>query len=120
VSKLFSHKDTFFIEVEGVDIAVPLPGDLLIKKNEYARIVFSSKISNDKVLIKILGEENWCPGKQGVKVWVAELRAITLGKDNFSEYIVKRGGKTVSPFSFYRKIINFLIKMIIKAKRFFS
>ena len=120
MGNLFSCKDIFFIEVDGLDIAVPLPGDLLIKKDEYARIIFSSKISGDKILIKTLGEENWCPGKQGAKIWIAELNTVILSKDSFSEYIIKRGGKTIYPFSFYKKIINFLIKMIVKAKRFFS
>ena len=113
---VFAYNDNYFLNVDGEDIPAPLPGDILIEKEESVRIVLSSELSEEEVQVTLLGEKTWVPGKGGQKIWVAEAKTVSINKDNLSKYIIKRGRATLFPVPFFRKIINFLIKLNIKIK----
>jgi hypothetical protein len=116
MDNVFSYKDNYFLNVDGKDIPAPLPGDILIEKEESARVVLSSELSEEEVHVTLLGEKTWIPGKGGRKVWVAVAETVSINKDNLSKYIIRRGGATLFPLPFFQKIINFLIKLNIKIK----
>jgi len=116
MDNVFSYKDNYFLNVDGQDIPAPLPGDILIEKEETVRIVLSSELSKEEVQVTLLGEKTWVPGLGGKKTWVAEAKTVSINKDNLSKYIIKRGRATLLPVPFFQKIINFLIKLNIKIK----
>ena len=120
MDNVFSYKGNYFLIIDGTTIPAPIPGDIVIKKEEYVRLALSSELYTDGLRLTLLAEKSWVPGRGGSKVWVPEVKDVDITKDNISDFIIKRGSKQIYPIPVPQKIINFFINMIFKIKLKFS
>ena len=119
-NNIFSYKDNYFLRVDDIDMPIPLPGDVLIKKGESSRVILCSEVGKDSISLTLLGGRGWVPGKGGKKFWTVTTETALVNKDNLSNHILRRGLSVLYPIPFAQKIINFFIKMNIKIKTKFS